>query len=109
MKRYIHAATIVDNGKIQKGLEFNRDGHRFTVTKVAGNRCEIKEEWIAEDSGRPCKNAESYVIVDDDEHGEYAYLEGDEKYAKPGQEDYRWWARMYAKGADNYPFDWDKL
>ena len=42
--------------------------------------------------------------MDDGEHGEYAYPAGYEKYARPGSDDYSWWARMYAKGADNYPY-----
>ena len=100
----VKATELIDNGKIQRGLQFNQDGHRFTVTQVSGNKCKIKEEWIAEDTGKPCKNVESYIIVDDGEHGEYAYLAEYEKYARPGSDDYSWWARKYAKGADNYPY-----
>lgn len=94
---------IVSNGKIQKGLIWWQDGHHFEVTEMFDhNKCEIVEEWIAEDTGKECRNAEIYNIADDNGK-EYVFLEKYEQYAKPGSDDYSWWARMYAVGADNYP------
>ena len=96
MKRWIHAATdtIVDNDKIQKGLQWDIDHHTFTVTKVYpnGKKCDIIEEWIAEDSGKECKNKGTYYIGETNEGVEYAY--------DPGHPDWK----LNAKGAINYPF-----
>ena len=99
----VKASQIIPNKKIQKGMQWNRDWHCFEVISRSGNKCKIRESWIAEDTGKPRKNVESYIIVDDNGQ-EYVYVEGDERYARPGSDDYSWWARFYATGADNYPY-----
>lgn len=89
------SADILPFKEIQKGMNWNKDWHSFTVTGIAPSRktCTIVEEWIAEDSGRECSNTEQYMIKDDGE-GEYVTL--------PGYEDH--W-RLYAVGADNFPLE----
>lgn len=105
--RKITASTIVPNKKIQPGLQFNRDGHRMKVASRSGNTCIITEDWIAEDTGEPVHISEKYIIAPDPRHGEFCYRPEDKKYAfNSSQPDgYSWWARLYATGADNYPWD----
>lgn len=102
----ITAARILPNKQIQVGLEWNRDWHRFLVQSISGDRktCKITEDWLSEDTGEPVHKEYLYNIEDDGEHGEYVWEDKYKKYAKPGQDDYSWWARMYATGADNYPW-----
>ena len=99
----IEAAELVDNDKIQVGLQYNNDGHRFEVQSISkdGKRCKVTEEWISEDTGKHIKKTYTYVIETDDKGQEYMY---DPKYAEYKDE---WWCKKYAQGADNYPFDWD--
>lgn len=107
----VTASTIVPNKKIQPGLQFNRDGHRMKVASRSGNTCIITEDWIAEDTGEPVHISEKYIIAPDPGHGEFCYRPEDKKYAfNSSQPDgYSWWARLYATGADNYPWDWGNL
>lgn len=88
--------------KIRVGLYWSVDWHHMEVTKMLGNdECEITETWVAEDTGEDCKDVSTYKIaVDGDE--EYVYAIGYEEYAKPGCEEYSWWARKYATGALNW-------
>lgn len=112
MKRWIHAATnilssqIVPNKKIQKGLVWHSDGFTKEVVSVSNNgkTCKILETWISEDTGKPMKKTHNCKIAVDKDGEEYAYDPEYEDYAKPGSDDYSWWARKYASGADNYPY-----
>lgn len=101
----ITAAKIVPNKKIQKGMIWNRDWHRFMVQSVSpdGKTCIISEDWISEDSGEEIHKEYKYNISED-ESSEYVWEDEYKEYAKPGQDDYSYWARMYATGADNYPW-----
>lgn len=103
----ITASTLVANKKIQPGLQFNCDGHRMEVASRSGNTCIITEDWLAEDTGEPVHISEKYIIASDPGHGEFCYRPEDKKYAfNSSQPDgYSWWARLYATGADNYPWD----
>lgn len=88
--------------KIRVGLYWNVDWHHMEVTKMLGNNeCEITETWISEDTGEDCKDVETYKIVADGDE-EYVYAVGYEQYAKPGSDEYSWWARKYATGATNW-------
>lgn len=88
--------------KIRLGLYWSVDWHHMEVTKMLDNdECEITETWISEDTGEECKEVEIHKIaVDGDE--EYVYAKGYEEYAKPGCDEYSWWARKYATGATNW-------
>lgn len=99
----IEAAELVDNDKIQVGLQYNNDGHRFEVKSISkdGKQCKVTEEWISEDTGKEVKKTYTYVIESDADGREYMY---DPNYADYKDE---WWCKKYAQGADNYPFDWD--
>jgi hypothetical protein len=101
MYRYIHAATdIQPDGKIQEGLEWVIDGHVLTVTELRPNgECIVEEKWIAEDSGRECKDSSTYRIGTEQVNGCL-----DEQYIfDPAYKDWK----LYASGATNYP--WDKV
>lgn len=88
--------------KIRVGLYWNVDWHHMEVTKMLGNdECEITETWIAEDTGEDCKDVSTYKIAADGDE-EYVYAVGYEQYAKPGCDEYAWWARKYATGATNW-------
>lgn len=99
----IMCGDLVDNDKIQVGLQYNNDGHIFEVQSISkdGKKCKVTEEWISEDTGKHMKKTYTYVIETDDKGQEYMY---DPKYADYKDE---WWGKKYAQGADNYPFDWD--
>lgn len=103
----LEASGIVADGTIQEGLQYHRDGHAFEVIDVAPDHrtCTVTEDWIAEDTGEEQHSEYTYIIDADDNGQEYIYPVGEEKYARPGSDDYSWWARMYASGADNYPYD----
>jgi len=88
--------------KIRLGLYWCKDGHTTKVTKMLGNNeCEVTETWIAEDTGKDCKDVRTYKIAVDGNE-EYIYGVEYEKYAKPGNDEYDWWARTYATGAINW-------
>lgn len=88
--------------KIRLGLYWSVDWHHMEVTKMLGNdECEITETWISEDTGEECKEVEIHKIAADGDE-EYVYAKGYEEYAKPGCEEYSWWARKYATGAINW-------
>lgn len=88
--------------KIRVGLYWSVDWHHMEVTKMFDNgECEITETWIAEDTGNDCKHVETYKIGTDGNE-EYVYAVDNEKYANPGNDEYTWWARMYATGALNW-------
>lgn len=101
----VTASNIVPNRKIQEGMVFYTDGFAEKVTSVAPDRktCKVTEDWIAEDTGEPQHREYTYNIVED-EGGEYMYDPEYAKYAKVGSDDYSWWARKYASGANNYPW-----
>lgn len=84
---------------------------RFTkeVTSVAPDRktCTVTEDWIAEDTGEPQHREYTYNIAEDNGE-EYMYDPEYAEYAKVGSDDYSWWARKYASGADNYPWSFDE-
>lgn len=110
MKRWIHASNVIErNGKIQKGLQWNVDWHRFEVKDVAPDRktCKITEDWINEDTGEEeHREYVNNIAVDEkDPNQEYLYNPEYAKYAEGP--DYSWWARRYASGADNYPWSWE--
>ena len=100
----IEAAELVDNDKIQVGLQYNNDGHRFEVKSISkdGKKCKVTEEWISEDTGKEVKKTYTYVIESDADGREYMY---DPNYADYKDE---WWCKKYAQGADNYPWDFAK-
>lgn len=101
------STNIIPNKKIQKGLQFNNDGHRYEVLSVNGDTCKVSEDWIAEDTGEEVHKEYTYKIGQDADGQEYCYDPEYEEYAKPGSDNYSWWARKYASGADNYPWSWD--
>ena len=105
----ITASELVDNGQVQPGLVFNQDGHEFKVTSVSPDHktCQVTERWLNEDTLKLEKQVTTCNIV---KEGDVEYLYDPEyaEYAKPGQKDYSWWARKYATGADNYPYEWGK-
>ena len=90
--------------KIRLGLVWHTDGHEKEVTKMFKNgKCQITETWIAEDTGKECRHVSNQIIIEDSEGREYCYDPKYEEYAKPDDdENYSWWARKYACGADNY-------
>ena len=71
----IEAAELVDNDKIQVGLQYNNDGHRFEVKSICkdGKKCKVTEEWISEDTGKEVKKTYTYVIESDADGREYMY------------------------------------
>lgn len=94
MKRVIKCSSNIErNGKIQKGMYWNIDGHDHTVTSVSGYTCKIKESWIAEDSGKHCSQTDTYNIVVDEDGVEYAAHQDYPKF------------RLCATSAFNYPYD----
>lgn len=51
------------------GLYWDIDGHDHTITGVNGYpllSCEVTEEWISEDTGKPCKSKSWYNIREDE-------------------------------------------
>lgn len=104
----ISAAEIVPNKKIQKGMVWHSDGFTHEVQSISrdGKTCKVTEDWINEDTGKPMHKVHKCTIEDDNGQ-EYIYEEKYKEYANPGHNndgDYSWWARMYATGADNYPY-----
>jgi len=94
MKITVYSTTnkIRGNGKIQKGLQWNQDGHRIEVKDVNGNKCIITEDWIAEDTGEPQHTEEKWSIGTSDNGNEYVYPDDYPNY------------NLYATGADNYNY-----
>lgn len=87
------------------GLRWNRDGHEMVVTKVFKNgKIQVTETWISEDTWKECKNTFNCIVATDENGNEFAYSPEYEQYAFDEKEEggYRWWARYYAVGADNY-------
>ena len=88
--------------EIQPGLFWDIDGHCIEVLgRVGSLTCEVKESWIAEDTGEEKEDISQYYIGADNKGGvrsEYIY---DPKYP-----DYK----MYAGAAFNYPYDeeWER-
>lgn len=108
MKKWIHANKIVDNGQIQKGLLWSLDGHTLEVVSVSPDHktCKVSEKWINEDTFEEMDEVDTYNIATDSKGQEYIYAPEYKEYANPeGQgDDYSWWARKYATGANNYPY-----
>lgn len=106
-KTAVTSATIVDNGKIQPGLVFYKDGFTHRVTWVSNDHktCKEEETWISEDTGEPMRRVHKCNIAQDENGNEFYYLPEYKEYAFNSSEPdgYSWWARTYAKGADNYP------
>lgn len=98
---------LVPNKKIQKGMLFFTDGFTHEITNVSKDHktCTVKETWINEDTGKPMKKITKCIIAKDGDQ-EFFYDPKYKEYAfDPSDPDgYRWWARMYATGADNYPW-----
>ena len=113
MKRWIHAATtpeIIDNNQIQVGLKWFSDRFTYEITDVSPDHktCTMEETWINEDNGKPMKKVHECKIAQDEKGQEFCYDVNYEHYAfkENDPEGYSWWARKYAVGADNYPFDY---
>lgn len=104
---YVTASTIKPNKTIQKGMLFYIDGFTNEVTNVSPDHktCTVKETWISEDTGKPMKNI-TKCIIDKDGDEEFFYDPKYKEYAfdSSDPDGYKWWARTYATGADNYPF-----
>ena len=79
--------------EIQEGMKWSVDGHDYEVIKVVPHfTCTVTEDWIAEDSYKPCHEILKCKIgVDDAE--EYIYIPGN-----------AYW-RLYSTGALNFPYD----
>lgn len=99
MYKYIRCTTAIQpNGKIQEGLEWDIDGHTLTVTKLRSNgECIVEEKWIAEDSGKECKDSSTYHIGTVQVNGRF----GEQYIFDPAYENWK----LYASGAINYPWD----
>lgn len=106
-KTAVTSDTIVDNGKIQPGLVYYSDGFTHKVTWVSKDHktCKEEETWINEDTGKPMKKIHKCNIAQDENGNEFYYKPEYEEYAfnSNDPDGYSWWARTYAKGADNYP------
>lgn len=101
----INRQEDTDMTQITLGMVWNRDGHEFTVTKMFKNgKVQITETWISEDTWQECKHSANYNIGED-ESGQFAWQDKYKEYAFDENEEngYRWWARMYAVGADYAP------
>ena len=108
MKRYVYSTELTEsdiesNNQIQVGLSWDIDGHLFEVKSVSRDHetCRISEDWISEDTGEPLHHVDTYNIAQDENGDEFAYLPEYADYAL--KDNYSWWARKYAVGADNCP------
>lgn len=106
----VYASEIVDNGQIQKGLVYYSDGFTHEIIDVSPDHktCTERETWINEDTGEEMENITKCKIAQDENGNEFFYDPEYEEYAF-NPDGYSWWARKYATGADNYPFDWTRL
>lgn len=86
--------------EIKQGMTWHIDGHQFEVTEMYDGECQITETWLSEDNGHECRVAKKFKIAADNGGHQYAYDPECEKYANPGANEYSWWARKYACGAD---------
>ena len=102
----ITASDIIPNKKIQVGMVWHIDWHELEVKSISKDHktCKVTEDWIAEDTGKEVHKVHKYNIATDKDGQEYIWHPDSEEYANPGQDDYKWWARIYATGADNYPW-----
>lgn len=113
MKRWIHASQSIEAArKIDfsrddldwiNGLNWSQDWHNFTITRIDPQlkTCEITEEWIAEDSGRECKDAQLYWIRTD----ENGYL----MFVNKKHPDYKFYANSAYNYRDLVPKEIDEL
>ena len=106
MKKYIRSTEIIPNKKIQVGMYWIKDGFTKTCISRNGDTCKIQEEWINEDTGKPMKITYTCNIVTEDSGEEFIYEKKYEDYALSDDESKNWWARTYASGAMNYPWDY---
>ncbi len=102
MKRVIKSSVLsgspfksaYDAGMLEwmEGLTWSIDWHTFTIVSVdePNKTCKVTEEWIAEDSGKNCKETHNYTINKDESD---AMFIADVKYPK--------W-KMYLNSANNY-------
>ena len=88
--------------EIQSGLFWNIDGHNIEVlSRIGSLQAQVRESWIAEDTGEDREDVSMYHIGVDNKNGvrsEYIY---DPKYPS---------FKLYAGSAFNYPYDeeWER-
>lgn len=96
---------VVDDGKIQEGLIWDRNGHEYEVVEltVPGKSCRVTESWISEDSGKEREQTREWAIAEDSELYEDDVIE----FIYPAGEPITLYNRFYATSALNFgePYD----
>lgn len=94
---------VEENGKIQEGLVWDRNGHEYRVMEltVPGERCIVTERWISEDSGKEIEQTREWNIAEDPD----LYEDDPIEFMYPAGQEANMYNSFYATSAINFEMD----